>query len=219
MSSATEKIRVLLADDHRLFRDSLKLLLKDACEVVGEADNGETAVVLAAQLKPHVVILDLGMAGVGGLAAAHQIARRAPSVKVLILSQFDDEEYVLEAFNEAGAAGYIHKGAAGEELMTAVRSVHAGNRYVSPTVAPILLEQLNRPAAERDPRGARLTRREREVIRMVAQGATTKEIAARLKISPKTAQVHRDNLRQKLDLRSTAAIVRYAIKHKLVQLD
>jgi DNA-binding NarL/FixJ family response regulator len=217
--SAPEKIRVLLADDHRLLRDTLKLLLKDECEIVGEADNGETAVVLAAQLKPHLVILDLGMAGIGGLAAAHQISRRAPAAKVLILSQYDDEEYVLEAFNEAGAAGYIHKRAAAEELLTAVRTIHAGNRYVSPTVAPILLEQPNRPAEERESRGPRLTPREREVMRMVAQGASTKEIAARLKISPKTAQVHRDNLRPKLDLRSTAAMVRYAIKHKLVRLD
>jgi DNA-binding NarL/FixJ family response regulator len=217
--SAAEKIRVVLADDHRLLRDVLKLYLKDECEIVGEATDGESAVALAVERRPQIVILDLGMPGIGGMAAAHRIARRAPAVRVLIVSQYDDEEYVLEAFNEAGAAGYMLKRDAADELLAAVRAVGAGKRYVSPSVAPIVLDQLNRRQEGPDAAEPRLTKREREVMRMVAEGASTKEIAAHLKISPKTAQIHRDNLRQKLALRSTAAMVRYAIKHKLVRLD
>jgi DNA-binding NarL/FixJ family response regulator len=217
--SPAEKIRVVLADDHRLLRDVLKLYLKDECEVVGEATDGESAVALTLERRPQIIILDLGMPGIGGMAAAHRIAQRAPAVRVLIVSQYDDEEYVLEAFNEAGAAGYMLKRDAADELLAAVRAVSAGKRYVSPSVAPIVLDQLNRRQENPAPAEPRLTKREREVMRMVAEGASTKEIAARLKISPKTAQVHRDNLRQKLALRSTAAMVRYAIKHKLVRLD
>jgi two-component system response regulator NreC len=220
MTTSNERIRLLLVDDHRILREALRAVLEPECEVVGEAADGEHAIVLAAQLKPHVVILDVEMPGLGGLAAAYRIAREAPAAKVLVLSQYDDEEYVLEALGEAGVAGYLVKTDAAEELMSAVRVVHSGRRYVSPSIAPIVLAQLNRPASERrEPGAARLTRREREVLRFIGEGATTKEVALKLGISPKTAQVHRENLKQKLDLRSTAAIVRYAIKHKLIRLD
>jgi two-component system response regulator NreC len=219
MNPPAQPIRILIADDHRLFREALRAVLEPECEVVGEAPDGERAVEMAAQLKPHVVLLDIGMPGTGGLAAAHRIARSSPPVKVLILSQYDDEEYVLEALSEAGAAGYLIKDASASELLVAVRAVHSGHRYLSPAIAPVVLAQLQRPAAAAGSRGPRLTRREREVLRLIGEGATTKEVASRLGISPKTAQVHRENLKQKLELRSTAAIVRYAIKHKLIRLD
>lgn len=213
-----EPVRVLIADDHRLLREALRSVLAGQCEVVGEAENAETAVALAQQMKPHVVLLDLQMPGMGGLAAAHRIRECAPGVKVLILSQYGDEEYVLEAFNEAGVAGYLLKTDAAAELLAAVRAVHAGRRYASPSVTPVLLAELKRPPGDRLG-GPRLTRREREVLRFIGEGLTTKEIAARLSISPKTAQIHRDHLKRKLDLRSTAAIVRYAVKHKLIRID
>jgi DNA-binding NarL/FixJ family response regulator len=219
MSGTHEPIRVLLADDHRLFREALRAVLEPECEVVGEAPSGEAAVELATQLKPHVVLLDVGMPGTGGLAAAHRIARAAPASKVLIVSQYDDEEYVIEALSEAGAAGYIVKDDSRAELLAAVRAVHSGRQYLSPAIAPVVLARLRRPADDSSRSGPRLTRREREVLRLVGEGSTTKEIAQRLGISPKTAQVHRENLKQKLDLRSTAAMVRYAIKHKLIRLD
>jgi DNA-binding NarL/FixJ family response regulator len=212
------RIRVLLADDHRIVREALRMVLAAECDVVGEASDGEQAVALAAQLKPQVVVLDLGMPGIGGLAAAHRIRKAAPACKVLVLSQYDDEEYVLEALTEAGAVGYLVKTDAASELVAAVRAVHSGARYLSPTIAPIVLAQLGSPSRGN---GAvpHLTRREREVLKLIGEGATTKEVARRLGISAKTAQVHRDNLKQKLDLRSTAAIVRYAIKHKLIRID
>jgi DNA-binding NarL/FixJ family response regulator len=220
MTDGRERIRVLLVDDHRILREALRAVLEPECEVVGEAADGEHAIILAAQLKPHVVILDIEMPGMGGLAAAYRIAREAPAAKVLVLSQYDDEEYVLEAFGATGVAGYLLKTDAAEELMSAVRAVHSGRRYVSPAIAPIVLAQLNRPPSERgEPGASRLTRREREVLRFIGEGATAKEVALKLGISPKTAQVHRENLKQKLNLRSTAALVRYAIRHKLIRID
>ncbi|HEY6421410.1 MAG TPA: response regulator transcription factor [Candidatus Binataceae bacterium] len=136
-----------------------------------------------------------------------------------MLSQYDDEEYVIEALSEAGVAGYLVKTDAADELLTAVRAVHAGRRYLSPSVAPIVLSRLRLPMKATPSVRPRLTRREREVLRLIGEGATTKEMAMRLGISPRTAQVHRENLKQKLNLRSTAAIVRYAIKHKIIRVD
>lgn len=219
MMNSTNRIRVLLADDHRILRDALRVLLERECDVVGEASTGEGAVTLAQQLKPNVVLLDIGMPGTGGLAAAHRIRRESPQSKVLVLSQYEDEEYVVEALRDAGAAGYVVKSEAASELLSAVRAVHAGQRYVSPAVAPIVLGRLSRSGREAESTGANLTRREKEVLRLIGEGATAKEIAQRLGISPKTAQAHRENLKQKLDLRSTAALVRYAIKHKLIRID
>lgn len=210
------RIRVLLADDHRILREALRMVLASECDVVGEASNGEQAVALAAQLKPQVVVMDVGMPGIGGLAAAHRISKDLPACKVLVLSQYDDEEYVLEALTEAGAAGYVVKTDAAAELLSAVRAVHSGRRYLSPSIAPIVLAQLRNPGRADPSAPPRLTRREREVLKLIGEGATTKEVAQRLGISAKTAQVHRENIKQKLDLHSTAAMVRYAIKHKLI---
>jgi two-component system response regulator NreC len=213
------RIRVLLADDHRILREALRMVLASECDVVGEASNGEQAVALAAQLKPQVVVMDVGMPGIGGLAAAHRISKDVPACKVLVLSQYDDEEYVLEALTEAGAAGYVVKTDAASELLSAVRAVHSGRRYLSPSIAPIVLAQLRNSGRADSSAPPRLTRREREVLKLIGEGATTKEVAQRLGISAKTAQVHRENVKQKLDLHSTAAMVRYAIKHKLIRID
>jgi two-component system, NarL family, response regulator NreC len=212
-------IRVMLADDHRVLRESLKLLLEqNGCAVVGEASTAEEALAIAASVHPQVLVMDLEMPGIGGLAITHRIVKLKPAPHVLILSTYDDEEYVIEALTRAGAAGYVLKTDGAGELVNAVRTVNAGKRYLSPSVAPILLGRLQSPNPSR-PVVDLLTRREREVLRLVGQGATSKEIAQRLEISPKTAQVHRDNLKQKLNLRTTAALVRYAIKHRIVNPD
>ncbi len=217
--AGSNAIRVMLADDHRVLRDSLKLLLeKNGCEIVGEASTAEEALVVAARVHPQVIVMDLEMPGTGGLAVTHRIVKISPAPQVLILTAYDDEEYVIEALTRAGAAGYLLKNDAAEELVAAVRAVSAGKRYLSPSIAPILLGRLKSPDPSRPAHDA-LTRREREVLRLIGQGATSKEVAQRLGISPKTAQVHRDNLKQKLNLHSTAAMVRYAIKHRLVNLD
>jgi DNA-binding NarL/FixJ family response regulator len=218
----SERISVLIADDHRLFREALRAVLERECDVVGEAASGEEAVTLAARTRPNIVLLDLGMPGVGGINAAHRLAKEAPSSRVVILSQHDDEEYVIEAMVDAGAAGYLVKTDAAAELLSALRAVAAGRSYLSAAVAPAVLARLKnaRGATAGKRTGAvKLTRREREVLSLIGEGATSKDIAARLDISPKTAQVHRDNLKQKLRAKSTAAMVRYAIKHKLIRAD
>jgi DNA-binding NarL/FixJ family response regulator len=221
----SERIRVLVADDHRLFREALRAVLERECDVVGEAANGEEAVALAARIRPDIVLLDVGMPGVGGLNAAHRLAKQAPSSKVVILSQHEDEEYVIEAMVEAGAAGYLVKTDAAAELLSALRAVAAGRSYLSAAVAPAVLARLKNTSGTSAAGDAvpvavvKLTRREREVLSLIGEGATSKDIAARLGISPKTAQVHRDNLKQKLKAKSTAAIVRYAIKHKLIRAE
>jgi DNA-binding NarL/FixJ family response regulator len=217
--TGSNPIRVMLADDHRVLRDSLRLLLeKNGCEVVGEAATGEEALALAAKVRAQVLIMDLEMPGVGGLAITYRIAKLSSPPSVLILSAYSDEDYVVEALTRAGAAGYLVKSDGTDELINAVRAVNAGKRYLSPSVAPILLGRLQSPNPSRpalDP----LTRREREVLRLLGQGATSKEIAERLGISPKTAQVHRENIKQKLNLRTTADLVRYAIRHRIVNPD
>lgn len=214
----TERIRVLIADDHRLFREALRAVLEPQCEVVGEAASGEEALAMAARIRPDVVLLDVGMPGLGGLNAAHRLVKQTPASKVVMLSQYEDDEYVIDAMVDAGAAGYLVKTDAAAELLNALRAVAAGRRYLSSAVAPAVIGRLRNPQAAA---GAtvKLTRREREVLKLIAEGATAKEVAARLGITPKTAQVHRDNLKRKLNAKSTAAMVRYAIKHKLIRLD
>ena len=219
MTVPQERIRVLLADDHRILREALRMVLAAECDVVGEASTGEQAAEFAAQLKPQVVVMDIAMPGIGGIAAAHRIRKQTPACKVLVLSQYDDEEYVLEALAGAGAAGYLLKTDAADELLSAVRAVCAGKQYISSSIAPIVLAQLRNPAPNAESGTPRPTRREREVLKLIGEGSTTKDVARELGISAKTAQVHRENLRRKLDLHSTAAMVRYAIKHKVIRTD
>jgi DNA-binding NarL/FixJ family response regulator len=215
---SSERIRVLIADDHRLFREALRSVLERECEIVGEASSGEEALALAARTRPDVVLLDVKMPGIGGLNAAHRLVKQRPATRVVILSGYEDDEYVIEAMIEAGAAGYVLKDDGAAELLSALRAVAAGRRYLSRAVAPAVLGRLSNPQGAAGA-GVKLTRREREVLKLIGEGATAKEVAARLGITPKTAQVHRDNLKQKLNAKSTAAMVHYAIKHKLVRLD
>ncbi len=176
-----QRIRVLLADDHRIFREALWMVLATECDVVAQACDGEQAVALAAQLKPEVVVMDVGMPGIGGLDAARRIAGEAPACKVLVLSQYEDEEYVLEALGEAGCAGYVVKTDAAAELLSAVRAVHSGRRYLSPTIAPIVLARLRLGASreriargESDPPRARSDQADRRGRDHQAGRATTR---------------------------------------------
>lgn len=215
---AGDRIRVLIADDHRMFRDLVRSVLAGVCDIVGEADDGESTIALALRTKPHVILLDVIMRGIDGLSAAHELARKVPGAKVLILSQYENPEYVLEALKEALVAGYFLKTKdSADNILSAIRAVHAGGQYLSPSIAPIVLHEMNHPSFTSG--GDGLTKREREVLRLIAEGSTTKDIAVRLNISPKTAQVHRDNLKQKLNLHSTAALVRYAIQRKMIRVD
>jgi DNA-binding NarL/FixJ family response regulator len=218
--SAGRPIRVLVIDDHRMLREALRAVFakEDGIEMAGETADALAGIELAVKTRPDVILLDIEMAGISGIQAAHRLRQQAPASKVLILSGHQDEEYVLEAFGKAGVAGYLLKGdEGGAELFSAIRAVAAGKRYISPAVAPIVLDKLRK--GQQDGDGGVLTGREREILRLIAQGASIKEIAQTLGISPKTVQVHRSNLAAKLRLPSTAAIVRYAIKHKLLKLE
>jgi DNA-binding NarL/FixJ family response regulator len=213
-------IRVLLADDHMIVLAALRALLeRHGYRIVGEATSGEEAIPLAARYAPQVVIMDLEMPGLGGLASIPRIRAVAPAAKILILSAHDEAAEVLEAVSEADADGYLVKRDAPEELLNAIRAASNGKRYLSSSVAPILLSRVKRSPGRAPVRnGPVLTRREREVLRLIGQGMPAKEIAQRLNISPKTAQVHSENIRQKLNLHSIAEMVRYAIKHGIVKL-
>lgn len=212
-------IRVLIVDDHTLFRESLRSLLKAAggIEIVGEAENGIEAVRKAVQLRPDVVLMDIAMPNLNGLQATQKIKRENPSVKVLILTMYETEQYIIEMLH-SGASGYILKRAAARELVSAIQAVSQGNAYLYPSVAKKVLngylEQIK--AGEKEDDHERLSVRELDVLCLVAEGKTNKEIAKLLSISVHTVQTHRLNLMKKLKVHDRTQLVRYAIREGLI---
>ncbi len=212
---APEKIRVLLVDDHALVRAGLKALLEmhDDIEVVGEAADGEEALRQVREKRPDVVLLDVMMPGLSALSVLRQLRKTHPEVRVLILSQYGHPAQVLPLL-ENGAAGYLLKEASDADVVRAVRVVHEGKTYLYPPIAKMVVDALA-CGREHAPEGC-LTQREREVLILVAQGYTNKEIARLLGISPKTVDVHRTRMMKKLNLHNVADIVRYAVRHRLI---
>ncbi len=214
------KIRILLADDHRLMSTGLRSLLgkEPDMAVVGEAYDGRMAVRLAEELAPHVVVLDVTMPDLNGIEAARQILKRTPATKVLALSMHCDHRYVSEMLL-AGASGYLVKDCALEELAQAIRVVHDGQRYLSPKVTSAVVDEyVRRLGGDRPKAMSVLTNREREVLQLLAEGRTTKQIARRLHVSPKTIETHRRQLMQKLDLHSVAELTKFAVKEGITSL-
>ena len=212
-------IRVLLADDHALVRAGIRSLLGAMAEVtvVGEAASGEEALELASREQPDVVLMDIAMKGITGLEAAALMRERVPSVRVVILSMHSGEEYVLQALR-AGAAGYLLKDAATGELELALRSVMRGESWLSPAVSRQVVEgYVQRTGGDATPEV--LTARQREVLRMVASGKSTKEIAFLLNLSVKTVETHRAQIMDRLGIRDVAGLVRYALRTGLVPPD
>jgi two-component system, NarL family, response regulator NreC len=205
--------RILLADDHALVREGLGSLLKDeGFDVVGSASDGLEAVRLADALKPDVAVLDLGMPQMNGLDAARTILRSAPGTKIVILTMHTEAPYVIEALR-AGAHGYVLKTQATVHLVQAIREVARGSTYLSPGISRTVVDAvLAGGDAPRDP----LTTREREVLQLIADGKSAKEIAAALDISVRTAEAHRAHIMEKLDIHETAGLVRYAIRQGFV---
>jgi len=220
-----ERIRVLVADDHTIVRRGLVSLLAlgEGIDVVGEAADGRTAVELALELEPDVVLMDVSMPELNGLEAASRIKKKSPEIKVLILSAHDNEEYVLQVVR-SGANGYLLKNTSSDDLYAAIRSVHRGHAYFSPSVSKIIADELLRgprpgPAeADEGPALTRLTSREREIIQLIAEGRTHQQIGELLHISPRTVDTHCNNLMKKLDIHDSAALVAYAIKNGIVIL-
>ena len=216
-----KKIRLLVADDHPVVRAGLRMLLSAQLdmEVVGEAVDGATAVARALELGPDVVVMDITMEGMSGLAATHEIRRRLPETKVLVLTIHDSEEYLRQML-EVGATGYVLKEAADVELAVAIRAVRRGEVYIYPSFTRVLLGDLAQEAemelyAERDAYDL-LSQREKQVLRLVALGHTNRQIADQLFLSVKTIEAYRARLMQKLHLKSRSALVRYALRKGLL---
>ena len=210
-------IRVLLADDHAILRQGLAALLNASgdCTVVAEAGDGVTAVQEALRTRPDVAVIDLSMPRLNGIEVVRRLKAELPATRTLVLTMHDEEEYVLTVVR-AGASGFLLKDSALNELLAAVRSLHTGQGYFGPYAARVLASQLQQPRSESsDPYGT-LTAREREVLHLVVDGLTTKEIAKRLQISGKTAENHRTRVLDKLGVRNTAELVRYAMRKGLM---
>ena len=211
-------IRAVVVDDHAVVRTGIKLLLEreEDIEVVGEAGNAKDAIFRARSLNPDVILLDVVMPGQSGIDVLPNLVKEAPAAKVLVLSMQDDPSYVREAF-AAGAAGYVLKEAADEEVVAAVREIASGGRYVHPALGARLVtaEAEARAAAEADP----LSDREGEVLSLLALGHTNQEIAKMLYISVRTAETHRAHIMRKLGLATRAELVRYALSHGLLEQD
>ena len=212
-------IKVLLADDHALVRAGIRSLLNamDEVEVVAEASSGEEAIELATSSHPDVVLMDIAMKGITGLEAAARMRDRNPEVRVVILSMHSGEEYVLQALR-AGAAGYLLKDAATGELELALRSVMRGESWLSPAVSRQVVEGYVQRAGSEQATEV-LTARQREVLRLVAGGKSTKEIAFLLNLSVKTVETHRAQIMERLGIRDVAGLVRYALRTGLVPPD
>jgi DNA-binding NarL/FixJ family response regulator len=213
-------LRVLLADDHALFRAGLRALLQgmEGLEVVAEAGDGREALALVAAHHPHVLVMDVSMVGMNGLEAAGRVTEEFPDVRVLILSMHSTEQYVGQALR-AGAAGYLLKDAAPTELEMAIRAVARGESYLSPAVSRhVVAAYLGRTGPALGP-GEQLTSRQREILQLIAEGKTSKEIARTLEISVRTAETHRQQLMNRLDIHDVAGLVRYAARAGLVNLE
>jgi DNA-binding NarL/FixJ family response regulator len=211
-------IRILIADDHGVVAEGLKHLVEAEAdmEVVAVVGDGREAVQQARDAQPDVVLMDLSMPELNGADATRAILQRDPKCRVIVLSMYAQREYVRRAL-KAGAAGYVVKRSAAKEVVEAIRAVHAGQRYLSPRVADVVLEDYTDDKAD-DPL-ARLSAREREVLQLLAEGRTGAEIATRLSLSQKTVETYRARLVEKLGIRDLAGLVRFAIQRGLVSLD
>jgi two-component system, NarL family, response regulator NreC len=215
------KIRVLLTDDHTLFRQGIRTLLlaEDDMEIAGEASSGAEAVELAAKARPDVALMDIGMPGMSSFEAARLIRKHRPETRIVFLSMYDDEEYLAECV-EMGANGYILKDSPADQLVTAIREAHRGGSSLSPRMLSKLVDDFRNPGASRLRGRERntLTTREREILKMLAEGKSSKELAAEFKVSVKTIEVHKFNLMRKLNIHNRAQLVQYAIQRKLVKV-
>lgn len=221
---AAEKIRVVLVDDHTILREGVRALMDEESDivVVGEANDGLEALDVVNRLTPDVVIMDMVMPRMNGLEATREIKRRRPEVRVLILSMYDDDEYVQQII-QAGASGYVLKRVAAGELVRAIHVVHGGASFLQPPIAAKLIEDyVRRVRGERgaeEHKGDPLTDRERQILKLIADGRTNQGIAELLHLSKKTVESHRANIMRKLDLHDVTELVKYALRKGLIQLD
>jgi DNA-binding NarL/FixJ family response regulator len=214
------KIRVVIADDHAIVREGVKALLNlaDDIEVVGEAADGREAIAKAQSLEPDVMLMDIAMPDLGGLEATVEIRRQQPRTRILVLSQYEDREYIRR-FLKLGVSGYVLKKSAGSDLLAAIRAAHRGGLVLDPDIA-------REAMSERDGEGQRdadpyetLTDREKQVLKLVAEGRSNKDVADLLGISVKTAMSHREHIMEKLDLHSRTELIRFALKQGIIRVE
>jgi DNA-binding NarL/FixJ family response regulator len=213
--------KVLIADDHKIVREGLKALIdkQESMQVVAEADNGLEAVRLARKLQPDVVIMDLGMPQMNGIEATREVTAHEPGIKVIALSMHSDKRFVLQMI-KAGASGYVLKDSAFEELITAIKTVVSNQSYLSPKITDVVIKDYVQTLSKGDVSAfSVLTAREREVLQLLAEGRSTKEIAASLSVSVKTVETHRQQIMDKLDIHSVAELTKYAIREGLTSLE
>lgn len=217
-----KKVKLLVADDHKIFRQGIKKLLEEEpdLQVVGEASDGREAVKKATELKPDVILMDIAMANLNGLEATKQIKKVLPDVKVIMVTMHKNEEYVLHSF-QVGASGFILKEGAVEELVSAIRSIHQNKSVLSPSISKTLIDAYLRKmeTGKTETPFDLLTDREREVLQLIAEGYTNREVAKALFISVKTVEAHRAHIMQKLNIHEIAKLVKYAIQKGLVDLN
>jgi DNA-binding NarL/FixJ family response regulator len=217
-----KRTKVILADDHTIVRKGLRSLLDGErdMDVIGEAGDGREAIELVAQLKPHIIVMDIGMPVLNGLEATRRIIKKHPETKVLILTMHTNEEYVFEILS-AGASGYIVKKAAPTELVSAIRAIRQGESFLSPSISKKVIDEYVQRAGEetREDAFELLTNRERDVLQLIAEGNSTRAISEKLYVSVKTVEAHRSNLQKKLDLHGTADLTRYAIRKGIVDAE
>lgn len=214
-------IRILLADDHAVLRHGLSKALQAEpdMEVIGLAADGLSAVDLARELSPDVIVMDIGMPGLNGIEATRQIVKQSPRVRIIALSMHSAKKFIMEMF-KAGASGYLLKDCEYDELAAAVRAVASGKEYISPSISGIMIETCTTDDPRRKKNAfSALTNREREILQLLTEGKTTKQTAARLHISPKTVEVHRLNIMNKLKIDNMVQLTKYAIQEGITLPD
>jgi two-component system, NarL family, response regulator NreC len=211
----------MLADDHTLFRQGMRTLIavESDMEVIGEAANGGDAVVKATEFRPDIVLMDIGMPGLSSFEATRQIKKHRPETKILFLTMYDDEDYLVEGM-DVGASGYVLKDSPAQQLVAAIRDVCRGGSYLSPRMLSQLVDDFRTriKTPGRQPRFSTLTVREREVLKLLAEGNSVKEIASGLNLATKTVEAHKFNLMRKLDIHNKAQLVQYAIQKKIIKI-
>jgi two-component system nitrate/nitrite response regulator NarL len=219
VSAKKDKIKILVADDHPVVRKGLQSCLArvDRLKLVGEASDGEEALKKTRELRPDVVLMDISMPRMNGLAVTEVLRKEAPHVKILVLSVHNNKEYVFRII-QAGAHGYISKEAPPEELLRAIESVHTGEPFFSPEIARAALNQIVTSGGKKEP-FAQLTSREREVLVLIAEGQSNKEIANRLGIGVRTIETHRERIMRRLDIHSVAGLTKFAIANGMISLE
>lgn len=215
----TSKIRVMIVDDHALVREGITALLRfyEDVEVIGEASDGLEAINKFDKLRPDIILMDIAMPGLGGLEATVEIKKRNPEIKVLVLSQYDDNEYVSR-FLKAGVSGYILKRAVGNELISAIRAVAGGESYIHSSIASKVIDGYIGKTLEVNDPYELLTDREKQVLKLIAEGNTHKEVATILGISVKTAVAHQTNIGEKLEIHSKAELIKFAIQKGIIKI-